>query len=140
MNISKSLKLPLYFTSVSPVIVMWSYSGFREYWLFLLLIAVVVFMQAALNLSMDYFDHLNGRNLRNEDTMFPIGSYLIEHEKASPGKVRVAFIISAVVSVSFGIAIIALTGKYDLLVIGILALIVSFMYVLPPFRFNSRGF
>lgn len=140
MNLPKSLKLPLYFTSVSPVLIVWSYSGFRDYWLFLLLLGVVVFMQAALNLSMDYFDHLNGRNLRNEDTLFPIGSYLIEKEGADPARVRIAFVLCALVSVGFGAAIIVLTHVYTLLVVGVIALAVSFMYVLPPFRFNSRGF
>lgn len=140
MNIAKGLKLPLYFTSFSPVLVVWSYNGFRNPVMFVLLVAVVMLMQAALNLSMDFFDHNSGRVLRNEDTTFPIGSYLIERSGVKPETVRMYFIICAILSISVGLFIVFYYHKYTLLIIGVLAVAVSLMYVLPPFRFNSRGF
>jgi 1,4-dihydroxy-2-naphthoate octaprenyltransferase len=140
MNVAKGLKLPLYFTSFSPVLVVWAYAGFRNTVMFVLLVAVVMLMQAALNLSMDFFDHNSGRVLRNEDTIFPIGSYLIERSGVKPGTVRIYFVISAILSISVGLFIVFFYHKYSDLIIGVLAVIVSLMYVLPPFRFNSRGF
>lgn len=140
LDIAKGLKMPLYFTSFSPILVVWSYHGFRNPLLFVLLVGVVVFMQAALNLSMDFFDNRSGRILRNEDTLFPIGSYLIERMGVKPETVRSLFGISAVISIAIGLFIVFYYRRYEVLIIGILAVAVSLMYVLPPFRFNSRGF
>ena len=97
LDIAKGLKMPLYFTSFSPILVVWSYNDFRNPLLFVLLVGVVVFMQAALNLSMDFFDNKSGRILRNEDTLFPIGSYLIERMGVKPETVRSLFGISALI-------------------------------------------
>ena len=140
LNIAKGLKMPLYFTSFSPILVVWSYNGFRNPLLFVLLVGVVVFMQAALNLSMDFFDNRSGRILRNEDTLFPIGSYLIERMGVKPESVRALFGICALISIAIGLFIVFYYRRYEVLIIGILAVVVSLMYVLPPFRFNSRGF
>ncbi len=140
MNIAKGLKLPLYFTSFSPVLVVWSYNRFRDPVMFILLVAVVMLMQAALNLSMDFFDHKSGRILRNDDTTFPIGSYLIERSGVKPETVRIYFVVCALLSITVGLFIVFYYHKYTLLIIGFLAVAVSLMYVLPPFRFNSRGF
>lgn len=139
-RIAKGLKAPLYFTSFSPILIVWSYNDFRNPLLFLLLVGVVVFMQAALNLSMDFFDNKSGRVLRNEDTLFPIGSYLIEGMGVKPKTVRAFFGLSALISISIGLFIVFYYRRYEVLIVGILAVLISLMYVLPPFRFNTRGF
>jgi len=138
-NIAKALKLPLYFTSFSPVMIAWFYLHFSMPYIFILLVVVVVSMQAALNLAMDFTDHESGRRLRNEDTLFPIGSYLIESMGVKESTVKAFFLLSLVVSLATGISIVVITDKYILLLFGVLAVVISLMYALPPFKLNSRG-
>ncbi len=138
-NLAKGLKLPLYFTSFAPVMIAWFYMRFSDPFIFVMLVIVVVSMQAALNLAMDFTDHENGRRLRNEDTLFPIGSYLIESMRVKEKSVKAFFLLSLLISLVAGISIVVITGKYILLLFGVLAVIISLMYALPPFRLNSRG-
>lgn len=135
----KALKIPLYFTSIAPVIIGWSIMHWRISYIIPLLLVVVVTMQAALNISMDYFDHRNGRKLRNEDTLFPIGSYFIEKMGVKPETLRKAFIILTVVAVITGLFTVYITGYIELLYLGIIAVFLSLLYVIPPFKLGARG-
>ncbi len=138
-DVAKGLKLPLYFTSISPILIAWSFNLFKNYFLFILMVVIVFFMQAALNLSMDYFDNLNNLSVKNEDTLFPVGPYLIKNMNVKPEYLKKAFLISLIISIIAGIFLIMFTGKYILILIGFLAVFVSLIYVLPPFKLDARG-
>ncbi|WP_337860530.1 prenyltransferase [Ferroplasma sp.] len=136
----KGLKLPLYFTSVSPVIFIWAYNNFKNLFYFVFLIAIVLSMQLALNLAMDFYDYQHGIKVVNGNTLFPVGPYLVYKMHVDQKNIRKTFIISALISIILGLYIIALSRDYSLIVIGILAVFVSLIYVLPPFRLDTRGF
>ncbi len=138
-DIIKGLKIPLYFTSVSPVIIAFFYDNYKHLYLFLIMLLIVLFMQAALNLSMDYYDYKNGKGLYNDDTLFPVGPYLIIKNHINPEKIRYSFVIMLLLTVFLGIYIIIITKKYYLIIIGIIAVIVSLIYVLPPVMLDNRG-
>jgi 1,4-dihydroxy-2-naphthoate octaprenyltransferase len=135
----KGLKLPLYFTSISPVLFIWSYSSFKDIFYFMFLLAIVLLMQLALNLAMDFYDYQHGIKVVNAQTIFPVGPYLVYNMHVKPESIRKAFILSALLSVVLGIYIIAISHDYFLIIIGILAVFVSLIYVLPPFRLDTRG-
>ncbi len=116
-DVAKGLKLPLYFTSISPILIAWSFNLFKNYFLFILMVVIVFFMQAALNLSMDYFDNLNNLGVKNKDTLFPVGPYLIKNMNVKPEYLKKAFLISLIISIIAGIFLIIFTGKYILILI-----------------------
>ena len=135
----KGLKLPLYFTSVAPVIFIWVYNNFKSSFYFVFLLIIVLLMQLALNLAMDFYDYQHGIQIVNESTVFPVGPYLVYKMRIKPESIRKAFIVSALMAVIFGLYIIFVSGDYSLIIIGILAVFVSLIYVLPPFRLDTRG-
>lgn len=135
----KGLKAPIYFTSISPVLIGWSFSRFQISYIVPLLLLVTVSMQAGMNLAMDYFDHANSRPLRNEDTVYPLGSYFIEKLGVKPSSVRVSFILMLTVAVVTGLAVVYITRNLTLLYLGLTAVFLSLMYVVPPIKLGARG-
>ncbi|MEL9914738.1 MAG: prenyltransferase [Thermoplasmatales archaeon] len=135
----KALKAPLYFTSISPVLVGWAFSSFRISYLVVLLLIVTVSMQAGMNLAMDYFDHNSGRPLRNEDTFFPLGSLFIEKYRVNPATVRLSFLIMMLVAVVFGLSVVYITRNLILLYFGLFGVFISLLYVIPPIKLGARG-
>ncbi len=135
----KALKVPLYFTSIAPVLVGWSILHWKAAYVIALLFTVVVTMQAALNISMDYFDNRNGRKLKNADTFYPIGSYFIERMGVNPEKLRKAFLILTLVAVVTGLFTVYITRNLVLLYLGLVAVFLSLLYVIPPFKLGARG-
>jgi 1,4-dihydroxy-2-naphthoate octaprenyltransferase len=135
----KGLKAPLYFTSASPVLLGWGFSHFRLSYLLALLFTVTISMQAGMNLAMDYFDHMNSRPLRNEDTFFPIGSLFIEKYHVRPEAIRVAFVSLMIVAVVSGLAVVYITRNLILLYLGLSAVFLSLLYVIPPVKLGARG-
>jgi 1,4-dihydroxy-2-naphthoate octaprenyltransferase len=135
----KGLKAPIYFTSISPVLIGWAFSQFRFSYLVPLLLVVTVSMQAGMNIAMDYFDHANSRNLRNEDTVYPLGSYFIERLGVRPATLRFSFITMLVIAVTVGLLVVYLTRSILLLALGLTAVFLSLLYVVPPIKLGARG-
>ncbi len=138
-DLIKGLKAPIYFTSISPILIGWALSQFRTSYLVLMLLVVTVSMQAGMNLAMDFFDHSSGRFLRNEDTLFPLGSYFIEKMGVNPKLIRFTFILMISIAVVVGLLVVYLTGSLLLLGLGLTAVFLSLLYVLPPIRLGTRG-
>ena len=135
----KGLKAPIYFTSISPVLIGWAFSNFRFSYLVLLLLVVTISMQAGMNLAMDYFDHSNSRPLRNEDTVYPLGSYFIEKLGVRPKTIRYGFLAMMTLAVVVGLLVVYLTRSILLLTLGLTAVFLSLLYVVPPIKLGARG-
>jgi 1,4-dihydroxy-2-naphthoate octaprenyltransferase len=135
----KGLKAPIYFTSISPVLIGWAFSNFRFSYLVPLLLVVTISMQAGMNLAMDYFDHSNSRPLRNEDTVYPLGSYFIEKLGVRPKTIRYGFLTMMTLSVVVGLLVVYLTRSILLLTLGLTAVFLSLLYVVPPIKLGARG-
>jgi len=137
-EILKAAKVPLYFTSVAPVITAAVYAGMYNPIIFLIL-SVVIFMQAALNTSMDYYDFKFQRHLLNSDTLFPLGSYFIEKMNVKPETILKVSRILLAISTILGILVVIITRNIILLYFGLIAIFFALIYVIPPFRLGSRG-
>ena len=135
----KGLKAPIYFTSISPVLIGWAFAHFRLSYLVPLLLVVTVSMQAGMNLAMDFFDHANSRPLRNEDTLFPLGSYFIEKLGVSPDTLKFSFLSMISLAVVVGLTVVYLTRSIALLSLGLTAVFLSLLYVVPPIKLGARG-
>jgi 1,4-dihydroxy-2-naphthoate octaprenyltransferase len=135
----KGLKAPIYFTSISPVLIGWAFTGFRISYLVSILLAVTISMQAGMNLAMDYFDHANSRPLRNEDTVYPLGSYFIEKLGVKPADIRFSFVAMLTIAVVTGLSVVYLTRNLVLLYLGLTAVFLSILYVVPPIKLGARG-
>ena len=135
----KGLKAPIYFTSISPVLIGWAFSNFRFSYLVLLLLVVTISMQAGMNLAMDYFDHSNSRPLRNDDTVYPLGSYFIEKLGVRPKTIRYSFLAMMTLAVVVGLLVVYLTRSILLLTLGLTAVFLSLLYVVPPIKLGARG-
>ncbi len=135
----KGLKAPIYFTSISPVLIGWAFSNFRFSYLVPLLLVVTISMQAGMNLAMDYFDHSNSRPLRNDDTVYPLGSYFIEKLGVRPKTIRYSFLAMMTLAVVVGLLVVYLTRSILLLTLGLTAVFLSLLYVVPPIKLGARG-
>lgn len=135
----KGLKAPIYFTSISPVLIGWAFSDFKLSYLVPLLLVVTISMQAGMNLAMDYFDHLNSRPLRNDDTVYPLGSYFIEKLGVNPKTIRYGFLAMMTTAVVVGLLVVYLTRSILLLSLGLTAVFLSLLYVIPPIKLGARG-
>ncbi len=135
----KGLKAPIYFTSISPVLIGWAFSNFRFSYLVPLLLVVTISMQAGMNLAMDYFDHSNSRPLRNDDTVYPLGSYFIEKLGVRPKTIRYGFLAMMTLAVVVGLLVVYLTKSILLLTLGLTAVFLSLLYVVPPIKLGARG-
>ncbi len=139
MNLLKLTKFPLYLTSIGPVVLAWSMGKFSNILIFILLLFFVIFFQMGMNFSMDVSDYKYGRDVKFQNSYFPIGPYSIRMEKLSPEKVFILSMISFLISISLGLIILFLTKKFILLLFGALALFFSYAYLLPPFEFYKKG-
>lgn len=135
----KGLKAPIYSTSISPVLIGWAFAQFRISYLVPLLLTVTISMQAGMNLAMDFYDHAGSRPLRNEDTVYPLGSYFIEGLGVNPQTIRVSFLIMLAVAVAVGLTVVYLTRNLLLLYLGLTAVFLSMLYVVPPIKLGVRG-
>ncbi len=137
-EILKAAKVPLYFTSIAPVITAAVYVMTYKP-VILLILAVVIFMQATLNTSMDYYDYKFQRHLLNSDTLFPLGSYFIEKMNVNPEKLLLVSRILLLISILLGLLVVYITGNLVLLYLGLIAVFFALIYVIPPFRLGARG-
>ncbi len=92
-----------------------------------------------MNLSMDVSDYKYGRDVKFQDSYFPIGPYSIKVEKISPDKVFLISMISFLISISLGFVVLFLTKRFILLIYGAFALFFSYSYLFPPFEFYKKG-
>jgi 1,4-dihydroxy-2-naphthoate octaprenyltransferase len=135
----KGLKAPIYFTSISPVLLGWAFSRFQISYIVPFLLVVTISMQAGMNLAMDYFDHANSRPLRNGDTVYPLGSYFIEKLGVKPTAIRVSFVVMLTLAVVSGLMVVYITRNLLLLYLGLTAVFLSLLYVIPPVKLGARG-
>ncbi|MEM0135304.1 MAG: prenyltransferase, partial [Thermoplasmatales archaeon] len=92
-----------------------------------------------MNLAMDYFDHYNSRPLRNDDTLYPLGSYFIERLNVNPNTIRYGFLVMITIAVAVGLLVIYITKSILLLSLGLTAVFLSLLYVIPPIKLGARG-
>lgn len=134
----KNFKILLYFSSISPVLV--AFTIVRSNLItFILLMLLVLSVQFFMNVSMDIFDFKNNIPLRNGETLFPLGPYSILIGKFKLSSLKILAAISIVIAFIDALFILFISKEVILLYIGIFAIFLSMIYLIPPFKLAYRG-
>lgn len=105
-----------------------------------LALLIAILAHASGNVLNDYFDHLNGSDLINSERVSPYtgGSRFIQSNIFSPKEIYQFGLLLLLTSSLLGICL-CYFSTWLLLPIGMLGLILLWMYSAPPFQLMSRG-
>lgn len=136
----KAVKFPLYGASILPPLIAASAvkTGIN-YYLIILMIIIMVLLQLTINLTMDYFDFLENRTVKNFDTLFPLGPVLIEKFHIIPKKILIIAGTSLIISIILGVILNFIVGGYVILLLGFVGIVAALIYILPPFKLGPKG-
>jgi len=116
----------------------WHEGSFHWGYLLLTLIGVVC-VNAGLNMSNDYFDHLSGNDEINQElTPFSGGSRTIQEGILSAKQVLMWSLLFFLVGIVIGLYL-ALTRGWLVLWLGLVGVFIAFFTSAPPFRLNYLG-
>ena len=139
----RALRAPFFQAVIVPSLLGSAIAWYRTgafYWQYFLLATLgVIFINAGTNLTNDYFDHQSGSDeINREVTPFSGGSRVIQENLIPAGKIYRAALVF------FGLA--ALIGLYlafargpVVLIIGILGLLLGYLYTASPIKIGYRG-
>lgn len=105
-----------------------------------LAIGLALFVHAGANLLNDYYDHLNGSDVINEDRISPFtgGSRYIQNLILSPRQIFGLGLLLLVTSTLLGIYLCS-QSTWALAPIGIFGIVIAWAYSGPPLQLMSRG-
>jgi 1,4-dihydroxy-2-naphthoate octaprenyltransferase len=106
----------------------------------LLALVIALLAHAAGNVLNDYFDHLNGSDLINSNRVSPFtgGSRFIQLNIFQPKQIHQFGILLLLMATILGLFLCFMT-TWKLLPIGILGVMLIWMYSAPPFKLMSHG-
>ena len=106
----------------------------------LLALLIALLAHASGNVLNDYFDHLNGTDLINSNRVSPFtgGSRFIQSNIFNPRQIHQFGLLLLLISVVLGLYLCYLT-TWEILPIGVLGVMLLWMYSAPPFELMSRG-
>jgi 1,4-dihydroxy-2-naphthoate octaprenyltransferase len=136
-TIIRIIRAPFLTAVVVPVLsgscVAWS-EGFFHWGFFLLTLLGAVCVQAASNMSNDYFDHLSGADEDNRElTPFSGGSRVIQDGTLGARQVLIVSTILYLVGAAIGVCL-ALARGWPVLWLGLIGVFMAFFHNAPPFR------
>ena len=131
------LRAPFFTAVVIPALVgaalAWQEGSFQGGYLVLTVIGIVC-INAGLNLSNDYFDHLSGNDANNKDlTPFSGGSRTIQNGVLAARQVILASIVFYLLGIAIGLYLMFTRG-WTLLWIGALGVFIALFHNAPPFK------
>ena len=141
-TIIKVTRAPFFLSLVCSVLVgaalAWHEGSFHWGYLLLTLIGIVC-INAGLNMSNDYFDHLSGNDEINQElTPFSGGSRTIQEGILSAKQVLMWSLLFFLVGIVIGLYL-ALTRGWLVLWLGLVGVFIAFFTSAPPFRLNYLG-
>jgi 1,4-dihydroxy-2-naphthoate octaprenyltransferase len=142
MKLIRILRAPFFTATVIPGLVgatiAWK-DGYLHLGYLALTVIGIIFANAALNTSNDYFDHLSGNDEANQElTPFSGGSRTIQQGVLSAKQMLGISIFFYVGAILIGLFLAATRGL-PILWIGLVGLFIAFFSSAPPFRLNYRG-
>ena len=140
LDVIKSMKFFLYFTSIAPVLLAFFIDKLNNLLIFTLLLLLVISAQLMMNISMDILDFKNNVKVRNENTFFPIGPYSIAISNFKLKNLEIVLALSILFVILDGLIILILTKEYILIFFGIFAIFLSILYIITPISLYRRGF
>lgn len=115
------------------------HEGVFHWWYFLLTLIGIVCVNAGLNMSNDYFDHLYGNDeINRELTPFSGGSRTIQEGILSAKQVLAWSLFFFLISIVIGLYL-TLTRGWVVLWLGVAGVFIAFFTSAPPFRLNYLG-
>ncbi len=106
---------------------------------FLLALVAMVCVHFGVNMANDYYDHLAGADEAHPSpTPFSGGSRVIQEGWMRPSTVIGAALVFFAVGTATGLVLVAMTGPV-LLWIGLLGVLLGFLYTAPPLKLVYRG-
>ena len=138
----KVTRAPFFISLVCSVLVgtalAWHEGSFHWGYLLLTLVGIVC-INAGLNMSNDYFDHLSGNDEINQElTPFSGGSRTIQEGILSAKQVLVWSLLFFLVGIVIGLYL-TLTRGWLVLWLGLVGVFIAFFTSAPPFRLNYLG-
>jgi 1,4-dihydroxy-2-naphthoate octaprenyltransferase len=136
-TIVRIIRAPFLTAVVVPVLlgscVAWS-EGTFQWGFFLLTLLGAVCIQAASNMSNDYFDHLSGNDENNRElTPFSGGSRVIQDGTFGARQVLIVSTILYVIGVAIGVYL-AWARGWTVLWLGLIGIFMAFFHNAPPFK------
>lgn len=114
-------------------------SGNFDHVLALLALVSIVFLNAGSNMINDYYDHLSGNDWINKNTTtFSGGSRYIQKGIVSPVAMLAAGLICLAIGSCLGIAIVALTKSWFILILGLAGVLGGFFWTARPLQICYR--
>lgn len=116
--------------------------GVLDFGLFLITLIAVACFHVGANVINDYFDHTSGADEANM-TPGPFfgGSRVIQRGLMEPDQVRNLAFASFAIGALLGLSLAVLTGRpVEIIALGVLGLLICYIYTAPPFRLAARGF
>lgn len=142
-TIVKVTRAPFFISLITSVLVgaalAWHEGSFH--WGYLLLTVVgIVCINAGLNMSNDYFDHLSGTDDVNQElTPFSGGSRTIQEGILSAKQVLMWSLCFFLIGIIIGLYLVVARGL-AVLWLGIAGVFIAFFSSAPPFKLNYRGY
>jgi len=116
----------------------WHDGSFHWGYLLLTLIGIVC-INAGMNMSNDYFDHLSGNDEVNQElTPFSGGSRTIQEGVLSAKQVLIWSLLFTLISVTIGLYLVIARGWF-VLWLGIAGVLIALFTSAPPIKLNYRG-
>jgi 1,4-dihydroxy-2-naphthoate octaprenyltransferase len=142
-TIVRVTRAPFFIALIVPVLVgaalAWNEGDLHVGYLLLSLVGIV-FANAGLNMSNDYFDHLSGTDEVNKElTPFSGGSRTIQDGVLAPKQVLLWSSGFIAATVAIGLYLVAVRG-WGLLWVGLVGVFIAAFNSAPPFRLNYRGY
>lgn len=131
------LRAPFFTAVIVPTLlgtaIAWRDGAFQVGYLLLTLLGIVC-INAALNLSNDYFDHLSGNDAQNRElTPFSGGSRVIQDGTFPAHRVLITLIVFYLAGIAIGLYL-AWSRGWTLLWIGAIGVFIAFFHNAPPFK------
>jgi 1,4-dihydroxy-2-naphthoate octaprenyltransferase len=142
MNLVRVIRAPFFTATVIPGLVgaalAW-YDGSLHVGYLLLTVIGIVCINAGLNTSNDYFDHLSGNDAANHElTPFSGGSRTIQEGMVTPRQMLLISLAFYGVAMAIGILLVAMRGL-PLLWISLAGMFLAVFSSAPPIRLNYVG-
>lgn len=136
-TVVRILRAPFFTAVIVPALlgaaIAWQHGAFHAGYLSLTLLGIVC-INAGLNLSNDYFDHLSGNDEQNHElTPFSGGSRVIQDGTLAARRVLIASVVFYLAGMAIGLYL-AWSRGWTLLWIGAIGVFIALFHNAPPFK------
>jgi len=140
----QEVRAPFFTATIVPIllgtIIAYHQTGQIHWFHFILAMFGGILLHAGANVSNDYFDHVSGDDVVNNEFVRPFtgGSRMIQENRMTPREVLYGSLVCFFAAAIIGAYLTYKIGSV-ILILGVIGAISGFFYTAPPFYFVSRG-